>query len=101
MNNVALYRALIEAGASEESATRAAEDVENVMQVPQRSHLATKVELAKQETRLMVWIAGIIMFLIAGVTVAGLALFAQGMAPVAWMLSALLLIVAIVILVTA
>ena len=101
MNNVALYRALIEAGASEESATRAAEDVENVMQVPQHSHLATKVELAKQETRLMVWIASIIMFLIAGVTIAGLVLSAQGMAPLAWVLSVLLLIVGVIILVSA
>ena len=49
----------------------------------------------------MVWIAGIIMFLIAGVTVAGLALFAQGMAPVAWVLSVLLLIVGVIILVSA
>ena len=100
MNNVALYRALIEAGASEESATRAAEDVEGVMQVPQHSQLATKVELAKQETRLMIWIAGIIMFLIAGVTVAGLVLSSQGMAPLAWMLSVLLFIVGIIIFVS-
>ena len=39
--------ALIEP-AHQESATRAAEDVENVMQVT-GSHLATKVELAKQK----------------------------------------------------
>lgn len=98
MKSVALYRALIEAGASEENAARAAEDV---MQVPQLSQLATKLDLAKQETRLMVWIAGIIMFLIAGVTVAGLALSSQGMAPLAWMLSILLLIVSAIMLVSA
>ena len=72
------------------------------MQVPQHSHLATKVELAKQETRLMVWIAGIIMFLIAGVIiVAGLGLSTQGMVPLAWVLSVLALIVGVIILVSA
>ena len=44
MKNVALYRALIEAGASEESATRAAEDV---IHEAQQSQPATKVDLGK------------------------------------------------------
>lgn len=97
MNSVALYKALIEAGASEESAARAAEDVIQEVQQPQ---LATKVDLAKQETRLMMWIAGIIMFLLAGVIVASVGLSSQGMVSVTWMISVLLLTIGFIIYVT-
>ena len=46
MNSTALYKAFIEAGVSEESATTAAEDV---VQVSQLSDLATKSDVAKLE----------------------------------------------------
>ena len=42
MSSVPLYKAFIEAGASEESATKASEDVIQVSQLPQ---LATKTDL--------------------------------------------------------
>ena len=90
MNSVALYKALIEVGALEESAARAAEDAN---QVPQVSQLVTKVDMAKQETRLMRWIAGIIMFLLAGVIVASIGLLLQIMLPLTWMVSVLFFIV--------
>ena len=97
MKSAALYRALIEAGASEESATRAAEDV---IHEAQQSQPATKVDLAKQETRLMIWIAGIIMFILAGVVVASIGLSSQGMVPVTWMIIVLLLTVSFIIFLT-
>ena len=46
MSSIPLYKAFIEAGASEQSATRAAEDVIQVSQLPQ---LATKADLAGLE----------------------------------------------------
>ncbi|MCY4209538.1 MAG: hypothetical protein OXE97_00555 [Gammaproteobacteria bacterium] len=71
MSSTALYRAFIDAGASEEKATLAAEDVVQVSQLPQ---LATKsnssdtakkadgsdleVRRAKMEIRLIKWIVG-------------------------------------------
>ena len=94
MKSVALYRALIEVGASEESATRAAEDV---FQVSQHSQLVTKVDMTKQETRLMKWIAGIIMFLLAGVIVASIGLSFQSMPPFTWMVSVLFLTIGVII----
>ena len=44
MSSTALYKAIIEAGASEDSATRAAEDV---IQVSQLDQLATKTDIAE------------------------------------------------------
>lgn len=46
MSSIPLYKAFIEVGASEESATSAAEDVIQVSQLPQ---LATKSDIAKLE----------------------------------------------------
>ena len=46
MSSIPLYKAFIEVGASEQSATRAAEDVIQVSQLPQ---LATKADLAGLE----------------------------------------------------
>ena len=55
MSSTALYKAFIDAGVSEEKATLAAEDV---VQVSQLSQLATKSDMAKQETRMIKWIVG-------------------------------------------
>ena len=55
MSSTALYKAFIDAGASEEKASLAAEDV---VQVSQLSQLATKSDMAKQETRMIKWIVG-------------------------------------------
>ena len=46
MSSTALYKAFIEAGVSEQSATRASEDVIHVSQLPQ---LATKADFARLE----------------------------------------------------
>ena len=70
MSSTALYKAFIEVGASEVSATRAAEDVMQVSQLPQ---LATKVDIANLETRLLKWMVGC-GFLFAGVVIAGVGL---------------------------
>ena len=62
MSSVPLYKAFIEAGASEESASKAAEDVIQVSQLPQ---LATKADIAllekkitAAESRLIKWMVG-------------------------------------------
>ena len=49
MSSIPLYKAFIEAGASEQSATKAAEDVIQVSQLPQ---LATKADIALLEKKL-------------------------------------------------
>lgn len=49
MSSTALYKAFIEVGASEESATKAAEDVIQVSQLPQ---LATKTDIAEVRTEI-------------------------------------------------
>ena len=51
MSSTALYKAFIEVGASEVSATRAAEDVIQVSQLPQ---LATKADIANLESKIEV-----------------------------------------------
>ncbi|MCY4363837.1 MAG: hypothetical protein OXE42_16925 [Gammaproteobacteria bacterium] len=88
MSSTALYKAFIEVGASEDSATRAAEDVIQVSQLPQ---LATKADLkseigtvrseiailrsdmtaamANQETRLIKWMVGSL-FVFASIIIA-------------------------------
>ncbi len=77
MSSIPLYKAFIEVGASEESASKAAEDVIQVSQLPQ---LATKADIAlleekltatmaKQETRLIKWMVGSL-FVFAGIIIA-------------------------------
>ena len=77
MSSTALYKAFIEVGASGDSATKAAEDVIQVSQLPQ---LATKADIArletnmaKQETRLLKWIVGC-GFLFTCIVIAGVGL---------------------------
>ena len=55
MSSIPLYKAFIEVGASEESATKAAEDVIRVSQLEQ---LATKSDIANLESRLIKWMVG-------------------------------------------
>ena len=52
MSSIPLYKAFIEVGASEESASKAAEDVIRVSQLEQ---LATKSDIANLESRLIKW----------------------------------------------
>ena len=77
MSSIPLYKAFIEVGASEESATRASEDVIQVSQLPQ---LATKAdlvvtkadlinEIANLETRLIKWMVGSL-FVFTGIIIA-------------------------------
>ena len=99
MSSTALYKAFIEVGASEESATRAAEDVIQVSQLPQlatkadiailrsdvsaniqavRSDVAVnianlKTDMSNMETRLLKWMVGC-GFLFAGIIIAGVGL---------------------------
>ena len=54
MSSIPLYKAFIEAGASEESATKASEDVIQVSQLPQ---LATKADIALLEKKVTADIA--------------------------------------------
>ncbi|MCY4363838.1 MAG: hypothetical protein OXE42_16930 [Gammaproteobacteria bacterium] len=67
MSSIPLYKAFIEVGASEESATKAAEDVIRVSQLEQ---LATKADIANLETRLIKWMVGSL-FVFAGIIIAG------------------------------
>ena len=77
MSSVPLYQAFIEAGASEQSASKAAEDVIQVSQLPQ---LATKAdlksEIANLETRLIKWMVGSL-FVFAGIIIAGVGILIQ------------------------
>ncbi len=80
MSSVSLYQAFIEVGASEESASRAAEDVMQVSQLPQ---LATKADIANLrtdmsnlETRLLKWMVGSL-FVFAGIIIAGVGILIQ------------------------
>ncbi len=73
MSSVPLYKAFIEVGASEESASKAAEDVIQVSQLPQ---LATKADIAllekkitATESRLIKWMVGSL-FVFAGLIIA-------------------------------
>ena len=77
MSSIPLYKAFIEVGASEESASKAAEDVIQVSRLPQ---LATKADIAlleekltaamaKQEARLVKWMVGSL-FVFAGLIIA-------------------------------
>ena len=84
MNSIPLYQAFIEAGVSEESASKAAEDV---IQVSQLEQLATKADLiavkselksdiANLETRLIKWMVGSL-FVFAGINLAGVGILIQ------------------------
>ena len=91
MSSTALYKAFIEVGASEDSATKAAEDVIQVSQLPQ---LATKTDLlelkadlksdmaglktgmANQETRLIKWFVGSL-FIFIGIIIASIGILIQ------------------------
>ena len=91
MSSTALYKAFIEVGASEDSATKAAEDVIQVSQLPQ---LATKTDLlelkadlksdmaglktgmANQETRLIKWFVGSL-FIFTGIIIASIGILIQ------------------------
>ena len=67
MSSIPLYKAFIEVGASEDSATKAAEDVIRVSQLEQ---LATKADIASLESRLIKWMVGSL-FVFAGIIIAG------------------------------
>ena len=56
MSSIPLYKAFIEVGASEDSATSAAEDVIRVSQLEQ---LATKTDIANLEARLIKWMVSL------------------------------------------
>ncbi|MCY4363835.1 MAG: hypothetical protein OXE42_16915 [Gammaproteobacteria bacterium] len=91
MSSVPLYKAFIEVGASEESATKASEDVIQVSQLPQ---LATKTDIArlernvaadigrletnmaKQESRLIKWMVGSL-FVFATIIIASVGILFQ------------------------
>ena len=75
MSSAALYKAFIEAGAPDEAATTAADDVMQVSQLPQ---LATKADIANLETRLLKWMVGC-GFLFAGAIIAGTGILMQVM----------------------
>ena len=77
MSSIPLYKAFIEAGASEESATKASEDVIQVSQLPQ---LATKADIgslrsdmADREARLVKWMVGCGL-LYASIVIAGVSI---------------------------
>ena len=80
MSSTALYKAFIEVGASEDGATKAAEDVIQVSQLPQ---LATKADIALMKsdivnmgTRLVRWMVGCAFFF-AGIVIVGVGIVIQ------------------------
>ena len=84
MSSTALYKAFIEVGASEDSATRAAEDVTQVSQLPQlatksdlKSEIArVEVKMAEMEARFIKWMVGSL-FVFAGIIIAGVGIVIQ------------------------
>ena len=84
MSSTALYKAFIEVGASEDSATRAAEDVTQVSQLPQlatksdlKSEIArVEVKMAEMEAHLIKWMVGSL-FVFAGIIIAGVGIVIQ------------------------
>ena len=91
MSSTALYKAFIEVGASEDSATEAAEDVIQVSQLPQlatktdlmaleadlKSLIGTvKTDMANLETRLVRWMVGCTFFF-AGIVIVAVGLLIQ------------------------
>ena len=80
MSSIPLYKAFIEVGASEDSASKAAEDVIRVSQLEQ---LATKADIgrletnmAKLESRLVKWMVGSL-FVFATIIIAGIGILFQ------------------------
>ena len=73
MSSTALYKEFIEVGTSEESATKASEDVIQVSQPPQ---LATKADIASLEARLIKWMVGSL-FVFATIIIAGIGILFQ------------------------
>ncbi len=80
MSSTALYKEFIEVGTSEESATKASEDVIQVSQPPQ---LATKADIAllekkitAAESRLIKWMVGSL-FAFATIIIAGIGILFQ------------------------
>ena len=73
MSSIPLYKAFIEVGASEDSATKAAEDV---IQVSQLEQLATKTDIANLEARLIKWMVGSL-FVFATIIIAGIGILFQ------------------------
>ena len=80
MSSVPLYKAFIEAGVSEQSASKAAEDVIQVSQLPQLATktdlLAVKTDIANLEIRLIKWMVGSL-FVFAGIIIAGVGILIQ------------------------
>ena len=77
MSSIPLYKTFIEVGASEDSATKAAEDVIRVSQLEQ---LATKSDLKSEiaglEARLGKWMVGSL-FVFAGIIIASVGILIQ------------------------
>ena len=77
MSSIPLYKAFIEVGASEESATKASEDV---IQVSQLEQLATKSDLKSEiaglEARLVKWMVSSL-FVFACIIIAGIGILFQ------------------------
>ena len=77
MSSIPLYKTFIEVGASEDSATKAAEDVIRVSQLEQ---LATKSDLKSEiaglEARLVKWMVGSL-FVFAGIIIASVGILIQ------------------------
>ena len=77
MSSIPLYKTFIEVGASEDSATKAAEDVIRVSQLEQ---LATKSDLKSEiaglEARLVKWMVGSL-FVFVGIIIAGVGILIQ------------------------
>ena len=77
MSSIPLYKAFIEVGASEDSATKAAEDVIRVSQLEQ---LATKSDLKSEiaglEARLVKWMVGSL-FVFVGIIIASVGILIQ------------------------
>ena len=77
MSSIPLYKTFIEVGASEDSATKAAEDVIRVSQLEQ---LATKSDLKSEiaglEARLVKWMVGSLL-VFAGIIIASVGILIQ------------------------
>ena len=77
MSSIPLYKTFIEVGASEDSATKAAEDVIRVSQLEQ---LATKSDLKSEiaglEARFVKWMVGSL-FVFAGIIIASVGILIQ------------------------
>ncbi len=75
MSSIPLYKAFIEAGASEESATKASEDVIQVSQLPQ---LATKSDIALLEKKITAMESRLIKWIVSSLLVFATIIIASG-----------------------